>query len=97
MLTGVGDGDDAGGIEEAVPRVPPPGLVVGVHGHRRPRQQHAAVLRRAAPRALDRAAVALGAGELQVGPQRRLARRRLGHAPCLGRRLRISQPRQNDE
>jgi hypothetical protein len=80
-LTGVSDGDYAGAVEEAVPRVPPPGLVVGVHGHRRPRQQ--AVGLGAAAGALDGAAVALGAGELQVAPQRRLLRRRLGHAPCV--------------
>lgn len=81
LLTGVSDGDEAGAVEEAVPRVPAPGLVVGVHGHGRPRQQ--AVRPGAGAGALDDAAVALGAGELQVAPQRRLFRRRLGHAPCL--------------
>ena len=61
----VSDGDEAGAVEEAVPRVPAPGLVVGVHGHRRPRQE-AFVWPGAAASALDGATVALGAGELQV-------------------------------
>ena len=85
MLTGVGDGDEAGAVEEAVPGVPPPCLVVGVHRHRRPRQQ--AVGTGAAAGALDGAAVALGAGKLQVALQRRSLCRRLGDAPGL-RRLR---------
>ena len=65
LLTGVSDGDEAGAVEEAVPRVPAPDLVVGVHGHRRPRQE-AFVWPGAAASALDGATVALGAGELQV-------------------------------
>ena len=85
LLTGVGEADEAGAVEEAVPGVPPLGLVVGVHRHRRPRQQHAAVADGAASGALDRTAVALGAGEVQVGPQRSVVGGRLGDAPCLGR------------
>ena len=65
LLTGVSDGDEAGAVEEAVPRVLAPGLVVGVHGHRRPRQE-AFVWPGAAASALDGATVTLGAGELQV-------------------------------
>lgn len=83
LLTGVGDGDEAGAVEEAVPGVPPPGLVVGVHRHRRPRQQ--AVGAGAAAGALDGAAVALRAGEVQVILQSRRLGRRLGDAPGLGR------------
>lgn len=83
LLTWVRDGDEAGAIEEAVPGVPAPGLVVGVHRHRRPRQQ--AVRTSAAAGALDGGAVALGAGELHVALQRGGLRRRLGDTPGLGR------------